>query len=113
MAAQINQFLDGVSAELNRPQPPKIGDSLNIAFTSTTGEKVDLASMKGKVVLVDFWAYLVRTLHCRDGPMSSRPYDKFHDKGFEIIGISLDQDKDALEKYTKEKQDGLAPVFRW
>jgi len=53
MSAQIGQFLDQITAQISAPGG---GDVLEIAFTDLNGQKVDLAAMKGKVVLIDFWA---------------------------------------------------------
>ncbi|NOX99705.1 MAG: TlpA family protein disulfide reductase [Verrucomicrobia bacterium] len=98
MASQIAQFLDQITAEINTPGK---GDVLEIAFTDLNGEKVDLASMKGKVVLVDFWATWCGPC-VAELPNVLDAYKKHHDKGFEIIGISLDQDEAALKSFIKE-----------
>jgi thiol-disulfide isomerase/thioredoxin len=71
-------------------------------FTAVDGREVDLASMKGKVVLVDYWA--TTCVPCvAELPRVKAAYDKFHAQGFEVIGISCDTDKDALNKFLKEK----------
>jgi thiol-disulfide isomerase/thioredoxin len=72
-----------------------------VKFTSLTGDPVDLSQMKGKVVLIDFWATWCPP--CRgEVPNVVAAYNKYHDKGFEIIGISLDQNRDTLKAFTKE-----------
>ncbi len=98
MAQQITQFLDQLTAQINAPSK---GDVLEIAFTSLDGKKVDLAAMEGKVVLVDFWATWCGPC-VAELPNVLDTYKKHHDKGFEIIGISLDQDKAALSSFIKE-----------
>ena len=99
MSAQINQFLEQLGAKLNQPM---VGSKLEIAFTSSAGDEIDLSKMNDKVVLVDFWATWCGPC-VAEMPTVIAAYEKYHDKGFEVIGISLDQDRDALDKFTKER----------
>src|SRR5271170_2946664 len=74
---------------------------LDLKFTAVDGSQVDLANLRGKVVLIDFWATWCPP--CRgEVPNVVAAYQKYHDQGFEVIGISLDQDKDALLSFTKQ-----------
>jgi len=69
-------------------------DAPDIALENPDGEIVTLSSLRGKVVLIDFWASWCKP--CRmENPNVVKMYQKYKPKGFEIYGVSLDKTKDA------------------
>lgn len=73
---------------------PQIGDSyIDFSLKNNNDETVSLSQLKGNFTLIDFWASWCKP--CRqENPNLIELYNKYHTKGFQIIGASMDRDKD-------------------
>jgi len=87
---------------LKGTKPYQVGKPLDIRFTAFDGREVDLAKLKGKVVLVDFWSTSCGPC-IAEMPNVKAAYEKLHDRGFEVVGISLDDKEGALRRFIQEK----------
>lgn len=70
------------------------GEAPDFRQQTPEGGSLALNELRGKYVLIDFWASWCKP--CRfENPAMKRVYDKYKDKGFEILGVSLDRSHDA------------------
>jgi len=77
----------------------------NLTMNDINGKPVSISDFKGKYVLIDFWASWCGP--CRkENPNVVAAYNKYKDKNFTILGVSLDQDKDSWVQAIKN--DNLA-----
>ena len=80
------------------------GKAPNFIGTTPDGKKLSLGQAMGKVTIIDFWASWCRP--CRkENPYVVEIYNKYHDRGLNIIGVSLDRNKKSWLKAIED--DGL------
>jgi len=100
------------------PQAPPMHDprlvagALPFSFTAKdlSGKPLSLAQYRGKVVLMDFWATWCGPC-VGEMPNVIAAYKKYHAQGFDVVGISLDQDRGALTSFLKQNGMPWRQVF--
>jgi thiol-disulfide isomerase/thioredoxin len=111
LIAGVSTMAFGFTRQL-APTGTKVGErAKDLAFTSPDGKTISLSSLKGKIVLLDFWASWCGPCR-RENPNVVALYKKYKDvkfksgaKGFTVFNVSLDNNKDAWIKAIQ--QDGL------
>lgn len=95
-AERIVAEIEGIGRRINLP-----GNKIDIEGTLLDGKPIDWEAYRGKVVLLDFWA--TDCGFClAEVPNLLENYRLFHDKGFDIVGISMDNDRAPVEQYMEQ-----------
>ena len=97
-AEKIVKSFRGTARKLTLP-----GNPIEIAGTKMDGKPFSIEELKGKVVLIDFWATWCGPC-LAELPNVQEQYELYHAKGFEVVGISLDEDRAELEAFLEEKK---------
>jgi len=104
-AAEAARTLNGVGKRMTL-----LGNEMQVKGKTLDGKDFDLKNLKGKVVLVDFWATWCGPC-VGEIPHLKKMYAKYNKDGFEIIGISLDDSPDTLKKFIAKEELPWNSIF--
>ena len=113
LAEEITKSVTGEAKERAGTMVRKIdrvGRPFEMKFTDLEGHEASMAKLAGHVVLIDFWATWCPP--CRAAlPELKETYAKLHAKGFDVLGVSLDNDRDTLTKFLAEEKMSWPQFF--
>jgi len=105
-ANQDNNYYKYFSEHLAKLEKTKVGSMApDFTMKDTEGNDVSLSDFKGKYTLIDFWAAWCGPCR-RANPHVVEIYNEFNPKGFEVLGVSFDQDR---EKWLQAIEDDQLP----
>jgi len=100
------------AASLMLPARADVGDAAKLKTVLLDGKPLSLDQLRGKVVMVNFWATWCPT--CRvEMPQWQKFYNAYKDKGFELIALSIDDDEKLLRQVSKERGFSFPIAWRW
>lgn len=109
LAADYADTREGKQAAAKVYQLDQIGKPFELSFEeATSGEPIDMSKLRGKVVVVDFWATWCGPCIV-EMPHMKKLYAAYKDKGVEFIGVSLDAPRNEEDP----SQDGLLKLRNW
>ncbi|NIP85231.1 MAG: redoxin family protein [Planctomycetales bacterium] len=96
--AAYSERLAGTAVRMDLPGKP-----IEVSGDFLDGSAIDWESYRGKVVLLDYWATWCGPC-IAELPNLLKNYRLYHDRGFEVVGVSVDENREAVEEFLKERE---------
>jgi thiol-disulfide isomerase/thioredoxin len=96
---EVKKLTQWDEARIKKQLTGKLAPELQV--TDIQGKAISLAELKGKTVLLDFWTTWCPPCQA-DAPSISKLNQKYGDKNLAIVGISVDEEREIVEKYLKK-----------
>jgi thiol-disulfide isomerase/thioredoxin len=110
VAPAAHKKLKEAGADVNVLAYPKIGQAYQFELTSIDGKKISSKDLRGKVVLLDFWAKWCGPCMAKM-PKLKQTYARLHEGGLEIIGVNHDNDVETARRVIAEQKLPWANVM--
>ena len=109
LMSDANRFVETANRDTPGPQPGEAAPDFTVQ--SLDGQVITLSGLRGRVVLLDFWATWCGPC-MEEMPNVKEVWEQYGQrKDFALFGLSLDDEKAKLEQFLKEKQIGWPQAF--
>lgn len=98
--SKLEQKVEALESVVRRLELP--GKPIEMEGKLLSGDKIDWKKYRGKVVLIDYWATWCGLCHA-ELPNIRRMHKKYKEQGFEVVGISLDEDPAKVRKFLENQ----------